>query len=315
MDIHTRNTRRDFIAQAAKMGTMGMLAMAFSGCKTLESVTNVGATLAEATGTISSSQASSIRRSGKAVAKSFEDFTPEQEYYIGRAVGAAVVKQYRPYTGRKENQYVNVMGRLLALASDMPETYGGYHFQILDSDEINAFAAPGGLVFVTRGILRCCRNEDAAAAILAHEIAHVVHKHGLQSIKKSRITNALTVIGTESVKQFADDDIAALTNIFEDSISDITNTLINNGYSRSFERNADETAVHILKRVGYQPGAIVDMLFEMDKRLKPGGMDFAKTHPSPKSRIKEISKKFGNLPKGKGHPKRNARFRANLGRI
>ena len=93
----------------------------------------------------------------------------------------------------------------LSKTSDLPETFGGYHFLILDSDEINAFAAPGGFIFVTRGLLRCCKHEDAAAAVLAHEIGHVELRHGLQAIKKSRITTALTTLGIAGVKTFGGD--------------------------------------------------------------------------------------------------------------
>ncbi len=76
-----------------------------------------------------------------------------------------------------------MLGQSLVIFSDRPETFGGYHFLLLDSNEINAFAAPGGLILVTRGMLQCCANEDELAAVLAHEIAHVEKKHGLTAIK------------------------------------------------------------------------------------------------------------------------------------
>ena len=66
--------------------------------------------------------------------------------------------------------------------------------------------------------------------------------------------------------------------------------MINNGYSRSFEDQADQSAVTILQRVGYSPMSLINMLEVMDKRLEPGGLDFAKTHPSPRSRIEELEK-------------------------
>jgi predicted Zn-dependent protease len=286
-----------------------------SGCKTMEAITDVGASIGQAAGAIDSSQANSIRKSGRAVARSFEDFTPEQEYYIGRTVGAMIMKQYRPYTDKTALIYINTLGQTLARFSDLPETFGGYHFLILDSDEINAFAAPGGLIFVTRGMLRCCRNEDAVAAVLAHEIGHVQEKHGLQAIKKSRITSALTIIGMESAKQLGGQELSDLTRIFEKSISDVTATLVNNGYSRSFEREADRSAITILQRVGYNPLALVDMLEVMEKRLEPGGPDFARTHPPPKSRISDI-RNMADITRQLQTPRtRQARFQAALGDI
>lgn len=248
------------------------------------------------------------------VVKSFEDFTPQQEYYIGRTVGAMILDKYPPYDAIAANEYLNVLGQMLAQASDMPETFAGYRFLILDSDEINAFAAPGGLIFVSRGLLRCCPNEDAAAAVLAHEIGHVQFKHGLQAIKKARITAALTNAAIEGAKA-SGGDLAELTQTFGDSIADITTTLITNGYSRESEKKADLNAVTILKRVGYDPNGMVAMLKVMQTKLHPGGLDFAKTHPSPETRIAYIQEKIGAYAEVKPNKARQQRFSAALGKL
>lgn len=247
--------------------------------------------------------------------KSFEDFTPQQEYYIGRTVGTMILNQYPPYEDPNANAYLNLLGQVLAQASDMPEIFGGYHFLVLDSDDINAFAAPGGFIFVTRGILRCAEHEDAVAAILAHEIGHVQAKHGLQAIKKSRVTGALTNVALTGVKTYADEDLAELTSIFEDSIFDITTTLIKNGYSRAFEKEADLTALTILQRLGYDPNGMVDMLNVMKERLQPGGLDFAKTHPDPDDRIAYIQELIGPYAPVALHEARQQRFSAALGNL
>ncbi len=290
-------TRREFLDLAGRMalaaGAWSFGGLWIAGCKEMGAVADIGASLGTATGTISQEQADSLRKSAHAVARTFEEFTPEQEYYIGRTVGAEVLEKYPPWDAGRANRYLNTLGRALSMASDMPETFGGYHFLIQDSDQINALSAPGGLVFVTRGMLRCCRSEDAAAAVLAHEIGHVQAKHGLQSIKKARVTEALTTLGAEGAKTFGGGDIARLTETFEHSISDITKTLIVNGYSRDFERQADMAAVTILKRVGYDPNALVDMLQVMGRRLVSGRSDFSSTHPSPASRIADITGSIG----------------------
>lgn len=264
-------------------------ALLLGGCESLDVVTQIGTAVAVSQGAISESQGESIRKGSAAVGQAFTDITPEQEYYIGRAVGATVMERYRAFDDAAATRYLNTLGMALAQASDQPETFAGYHFLILDSDEINAFAAPGGLIFVTRGMLRCCRNEDEVAAVLAHEIGHIQLKHGLQAIKKSRITTALTVLGTESAKQLGGQELAELTAAFEGSIRDVTATLINSGYSRAFEYEADSAAVAILGRVGYDTGALVTMLETMQKRLKAGSPGFGKTHPAPSERIAEVS--------------------------
>lgn len=288
---------------------------AMAGCKTMEVVTKAGTSIGVATGVLSASQAESVTRSVQVVAKTFEDFTPEQEYYIGRAVGASVLSKYRPYNDQESNLYLNLLGETLAQASNLPETFGGYHFLILDSDEINAFAAPGGLIFITRGMLRCCEHEDALAAVLAHEIGHVQLKHGLQAIKKSRVTTALTTLAIEGARTLGGEELARLTQTFENSISDITSTLINNGYSRVFEREADLAALTILRRVGYNTSGLLDMLRVMGERLKPGASDFATTHPSPANRITYIKAKLGEYSEAVIPETRLLRFKAALGNV
>ena len=253
-------------------------------------------------------------KGARAVAHAAEDFTPEQEYYIGRAVGASLLSKYRPYADARANAYVNEVGQALAMFSDLPQTYGGYHFLILDSAEINAFAAPGGLVFITRGMLRCCAGENALAAVLAHEVSHVQNKDALRAIKRSRVTEALAVIGGEAVKHAGGAEVSRLTNLFADSIGDIMTTMVNNGYSRTLEYQADKTAVTILTRTGYNPAGLPDMLAEMQKKLTPGGADFAKTHPAPGDRITELAG-LARVAEINEPPARAARFKAALGNI
>jgi len=257
---------------------------------------------------ITEDQAGSINRSASAIEKSFQDITPEQEYYIGRAVAATVLKTYKVYDNPAANHYLNVLGQALAQFSDKPETFGGYHFIILDTDEINAFSAPGGLVMISRGMIRCCDTEDALAAVLAHEIGHVENQHGLKAIRKGRLTSALTTLAVEAGKSLGGEELAEVTKAFESSIGDITSTMMNSGYSRKTEFQADRSAVKIMKRIGYNPYALVDMLAEMRLKLKPGGHDFAKTHPSPDVRINEIKRSL-TQPKADSAPSvRQRRF-------
>jgi beta-barrel assembly-enhancing protease len=281
----------------------------------MESATTLATVIGQGTGVITNTQAESIRKTAKAVSRSAEEFTPEQEYYIGRSVGAVVLGKYPAHDSGPVNQYVNIPGQTLAQASDLPGIFGGYHFLVLNSDEINAFATPSGLVFVTRGLLRCCKNEDALAAVLAHEIGHIQLRHGMQAIQKARVTEALTTIAAEGAKTFGSREVAALTQTFGGTINDITNTLINNGYARSSEVEADRAAEDLLRRVGYNPNGLVDMLTVMKRNLKSGGLDFAKTHPSPDDRIAEILKRgpaYAALP---APVARAQRFQQTLGNI
>ncbi len=306
--------RREFLGLAGKW-TLGALAVpAFSailsGCESMGEVAKLGSNIATSTGFMTEQQGQSLTRSADAVGKTFQDITPEQEYYIGRTVGAVILQKYQPYTEPAATRYVNLLGQTVARASARPETFGGYHFLILDSDEINAFAAPGGLIFTTRGLLRCCRSEDAAAAVLAHEVAHVQLQHGLRAIRASRITSALTVLGAESAKTMGGQDLANLTSVFEDSVSDIIETLVNSGYSKSQEYASDAAAVATLRNVGYNPNGLTDMLSIMSRQLKSGGLDFAKTHPSPEDRIERIKSLVSGFGPVNAPQARQSRFEA-----
>jgi len=278
-----KNNNRHIFLLAAAILVLSLVVVA--GCATMA---KLGTEVARGTGAINDEQADSLHRGITAVEKTFTDITPQEEYYIGRAVAAALLETYAPLDHVAANDYLNTLGQTLAMASDRPETFGGYHFLLLDSDEINAFAAPGGLILITRGMFQLCDTEDALAAVLAHEIGHVAGRHGLRAIKNSRLTSALTILAAEGARHLGSEDLKQVVEDFEASISDITSTLVTSGYARGLEGEADQSAINIMRTVGYNPSALVDMLAEMRNRLKPGGLDFAKTHPDPQDRINEI---------------------------
>jgi predicted Zn-dependent protease len=284
--------------------------MLTGGCA---SVAKIATMAGQQTGYINAQQAASIDRSAEAVGKTFEDITPEQEHYIGRAVAATVLQTYKPCNKSTFNRYLNELGQTLAQSSDRPETFNGYHFLAVDSDEINAFAAPGGLILVTRGLIRCCTTEDALAAVLAHEICHVAKKHGLKAIRKDRLTSALNVLAVEGAKNFGGDDLSKLTEDFQGSITDITSTMMNSGYARSLETEADRSAVEIMKRVGYDPNAFIAMLEQIKEHNASGSSGnglrgFAKTHPDPQTRINAVKSSIGTQHAVNEPASRAARF-------
>lgn len=262
---------------------------AITGCQTMGSVAGVGADLAAAAGTISPEQAASIKRGAQAANAAFERFTPENEYYIGRTVAANILTRYKVYDRKEATEYINLLGQTLARASDKPETFAGYHFLILDTDEINAFAAPGGFILVSRGLIRCCRNEDALAAVLAHEVGHIQLEHGMAAIKAGRYTSLGRIVGVEIAKNLGREQLAQAAEVFDGAVGDITKQLIDTGYQSGQEYKADEAAVVIMKRVGYNPLALKEMLAEMARMLGPNSGGFGKTHPSAQSRLSKIS--------------------------
>jgi predicted Zn-dependent protease len=269
----------------------------------------------QSSGVVTADQLKTIKKNAQVLEKTFEDITPEQEYYIGRSVAATVFGAYKPFDNDAMNRYLNELGQSLAQASDRPETFGGYHFYLLATDEINAFSAPGGLILISRGMVRCCTSEEQLAAVLSHEIGHVEKQHGLKAIRKGRLTSALTMLATEGAKSYGGAELAKLTETFEGSITDITSTMMNSGYSRSLETEADKAAVTILKRAGYDPYALVTMLRNMKTKLKPDSRGFAKTHPDPEQRIASVKGLVGSGPVATGNPVRQKRFIQALGTL
>ena len=287
-----------------------------AGCAAVEDVAKVGTSVAESHG-VDHEGAGAIDQPERAARR--ED---------GRGLHAGAGILHRPLrrgrssstgtsrtTNAQANDYLNLLGQALALASDRPETFGGYHFLVLDSDEINAFATPGGLIFVTRGMLRCCRNEDAVAAVLAHEIAHVAAPARPAVDREEPADGGADGPGgrgrqdvREEGARRPDQDVRELDRRHH----------LHPGQQRVLPRlraGSRRGRRAILSRVGYDPNALVAMLREMGKRLKPGGADFAKTHPSPDSRIGDIRTLGVRGPASPAPPARQARFQRALGDI
>lgn len=262
------------------------------------SVIEQGAGVLSDQGKISSQDRDSIVKTTRAVRSTFSEITEEEEYYIGRSVAAMILTRYKPYQNAALTSYLTTMGTAIAYSSTRPETYAGYRFLVLDTDEINAMAAPGGFIFVTRGLLKRCRNEEMIAAVLAHEIGHVAGRHGLQSIKKSRLVDTFKLIGTEAAKRYGPQELAQLTDVFEGVLDDVVGSLIERGYDRKFEYEADQSAVRFSVKTGYDPKGLSAFLKTLTGGGASGGAKgWFKTHPSAEDRLGKVDSQISGLGK------------------
>ncbi|MBQ9282963.1 MAG: M48 family metallopeptidase [Treponema sp.] len=232
-------------------------------------------------------EAGAVLNAGASVSKAMEEITPQNEYYIGRAVAATILSNYRVYSAPVSEAYLNKICGTIVINSENPEPYNGYHVKILDSTEVNAFATSGGHIFITRGLLACTNSEDALAGVIAHEMAHVQLQHSLKAIKTSRWTSAgiaATSAAVSAAKK--DSELAATMN---DMVSDVVTNMVNNGYSKTQEFDADALALTLMANAGYNPSAMLDMLSQLKAAQggKSGGM--YKTHPSPDQRISSVN--------------------------
>lgn len=265
-------------------------------------------------GRISETDKEALLRTGEALRSSFADITEEEEYYIGRSVAALVLDRYKVYDNETLTRYVNAVGQAVAYSSDRPETYAGYHFLVLDTDEVNAMAAPGGFIFITRGLLKRCSNEEMLAAVLAHEVGHVAARHGLQSIKKTRLVEAFRLLGSEAARRSGSEELAKLAGVFEDVLGDVVSVLVERGYDRKFEYEADESALKFTTSTGYAPSGLTTFL-EVLKKEAPasGGPGWFKTHPAPADRLGRAGKTLAAIENAPAEQSvRTERFRRNM---
>lgn len=253
-----------------------------------------------------------ITSSVQSIEKASETITPEEEYYIGRSVAASIATTYPVDQGSYQmTAYLNKICQTLVINSDKPYLYKGYYVVILDTDEINAMATPGGHIFVSRGLIDCTDSEDALAAVLAHEIAHVQLGHSVEAIKASRVRSAVS----DTTKAVAVTSIVAANkksgglnlsekemqkvmeavDTFSNATNEVTKTLVNTGFSKEQEFAADKQALYIMQSAGYDPYAMLDMLAQLEDSTSNSG--WGATHPSPKDRIKKVQKELNSMEK------------------
>jgi predicted Zn-dependent protease len=280
--------RRAFITVAA------VVSSALLGACANSDFAELGASVLSSTGYVGESQAKGFLLAGSKVIKSQEELTPEQEYYLGRAVSARIFAKYPPKLDSALTRYVNKIGQVIISVSDLPETFGGYHFAVVESDEINAVSAPGGFVFISQGLIHRLKDEDSLAAVLAHEVAHVVHRDGVSAISNSNLFGALTEASRQAAavgisKSSVPIDIGPLVDMFSRSVTDLTEKLLVTGYDRSQEYKADAYAVELLHRAGYDTNALTRALGAIESSTGTEHRGWLETHPAPEKRVAKLA--------------------------
>lgn len=226
--------------------------------------------------------------------------SPEAERRIGETTKEKILEHYKVLKSTTVSAYVSRVGERLAQVSDRPTV--DYDFTVLDNDLINAFAAPGGFIFVTRGLLEQMNDEAELAMVLGHEIAHVAALHGVQMIQKEMGQNALTVLGTIGAALVAGPEAMLMVA----NTADLFSSLYLLGYSRDKELEADNLGLQYLLRAGYDPQAslrFLKTLHEMDKEEAHGWDLYFRTHPQTSERIAIIEGMVGRVEQDKERSK------------
>jgi beta-barrel assembly-enhancing protease len=229
-----------------------------------------------------------------------------QEIEIGREENAQVRKQITQLRDPQVSAYITRIGKRLAAVA--PGAKYPYSFTVANSREINAFALPGGPVWINRGVLQAAGNESQVVGVLAHEIAHIAQRHAADQMTKAVLAKwSLGMLG------------AMLGNAGGAGAAQVAGALVTNGvflkFSRDDERDADRVGLQIMRGAGWDPRGMIG-LFEVLRReahRDPGAVEvFFSTHPSPEDRIAQLN---AATARSRGGIRDTADFRAMKSRV
>lgn len=218
--------------------------------------------------------------------QSLEDIDEPKEIELGRQLASVLLgtKPLHPNMGLQ--RYVNRLGRWISLQSPRPDL--PWTFAVLDDPGFNAFAAPGGYVFVTKGLIDQLSDESELAAILAHEISHVVGKHHLKAIRK---TARAGLLGTVVASQLKNDAGGALSS----QLLGLGREIYAKGLDQADEFEADRLGVSLATRAGFDPYGLVAVLLQL-RTAAPDNPMFSlalSTHPPTQARLDHIELAMG----------------------
>ena len=235
-------------------------------------------------------------------AKGAAPINEAKEIEIGSGIASRLLGAAPLVADPSMQQYVNKVGMWLALQSERPDL--PWHFGVLESANVNAFATPGGYVFITRGLLRKMRSEDELAGVLAHEIAHVLRKHHLVAIQKAAkrglMSEAVSVVAAERGG-----------NANWNKVISAGTELYARGLDKGDEFEADRMGVVIATRAGYDPFGLPAVLQTLDSiNANDSGVALMfKTHPTPAARLELLDRAMGTgMDAYSGVGKPNLRF-------
>jgi beta-barrel assembly-enhancing protease len=210
----------------------------------------------------------------------------EQEIKVGRSIAAKLIYKYGIVKNKEASIQLNLLGR--SISSKTSRTDLPFLFGILNSDEINAFACPGGIILLTKGLIRSVQETSELAGILSHEISHVVLKHSGEFEEM----NPILAIISSILAPTGGEIINATTSM---AIEQMEKQFLETGRDQKTELEADGAGAMLASMMGYSPGKYEQYLDRISK--SPDAIIHSKTHPDYKTRVQQIQKLSASLPK------------------
>ncbi|HSC75424.1 MAG TPA: M48 family metalloprotease [Pseudomonadales bacterium] len=225
---------------------------------------------------------------GDKLAKGTAETPVQEEEVIGRHMAGTLLGASRLSNAQQQQRYVNRVGRLLTLSSSRPQL--NWHFGVLQDNDVNAFAAPGGYVFVTSGLLNMLDNEAQLAGVLSHEIAHVTHKDYLKAVRNNNLLGAALDVGAFVGSAATNGQTSQQEREFAQSVVNASKEVYARGLDKSDEYAADKAALETMTKAGYDPYAYVVVMQKLEARAtKDSAMALLlQTHPSPTDRLEAM---------------------------
>ncbi|GGF09263.1 M48 family metallopeptidase [Hymenobacter cavernae] len=221
----------------------------------------------------------------------------DQEIALGLQAAPQMAQQYGGiHPDRAAGAAVQRIGEQIVRSTKASQTPYKFQFHLLaDENTINAFALPGGQVFITAGLLKKLGSEGEVAGVLAHEIGHVVARHSAEQVAKSQLTQGLT--GAAAIASFDPDRPGTIANA---AVAAMISKLLTLRYGRQDELEADKLAVDFTPQAGYDPRSMIKVMQVLQQE---GGSssppEFLSTHPNPGNRIQELQKDIAaDFPNG-----------------
>lgn len=225
------------------------------------------------------SQSFRIRASEKALTGLFTDEDIAAEISFGREVAARILGKYKIVRDDMLTRYVSLVGRSIAMNCRRPEL--DFRFAILDSSTINAYAAPGGYIFVTKGALEKILDEAELAGVLAHEIAHTADRHIVKELNIKGAEQSAAAGISHLLGAMGDPTRVA----FKQAVDKAMNILFEKGYKKEDEYQADETGTIMLAVTGYDPSALFRYISRIEKVDTRAIRILNDTHPAYDKRL------------------------------